>query len=138
MKNILIDAGPLIALFSPGDKYHKSAVEFLAKSNEHLVTTWPVLTETCHMLRHDVRTQIAFLTWLERGAIEIYPLLKTDLQRIISLTEKYSDLPMDLADASLVVVSERTGIKEIITIDNDFTIYRTLRKERFKAIVLKK
>ena len=58
----------------------------------------------------------------------------TEINKIIQLSEKYSDMPMDLADASLIVISERLKIKEIITIDSDHYIYRTVEREMIKNI----
>lgn len=129
MKNILIDAGPLIALFDGSDAYHAKIIDYLSKTRARLVTSWPVITETCHMLDFSVHAQIDFLKWCERGGIQIESTSATDLRRIIELTERYSNVPMDLADATLILVAERLNIKEIITIDSDYYIYRTMKKE---------
>ena len=129
MKNTLIDAGPLIALFNKNDKHHERVIRFLKKYEGEIITTWPVITETTHMLSYNVNTQIDFLKWIQRGGINIEEILIGDLERIIKLSEKYSNVPMDLADASLLVISERKKIQEIITIDSDYYIYRTENKE---------
>ena len=129
MKNILIDAGPLIALFDGSDSYHQKIVEYLAQSRDRLVTSWPVIAETCHMLDFSIGAQIDFLKWCERGGVRIEHTSTTELRRIIELTEKYSNVPMDLADATLILLSERLAITEIITIDSDYYIYRTMKKE---------
>lgn len=129
MKNILIDAGPLIALFDGSDAYHTKIVDYLSKTRVRLVTSWPVITETCHILDFSVNAQIDFLKWCERGGLRIENTSATDLRRIIELTEKYSNVPMDLADATLILLSERLNIQEIITIDSDYYIYRTMKKE---------
>ncbi len=134
MKNTLIDAGPLIALFSKNDRYHDKMVGFLKEYSAGLVTTWPVITETCHMLDFDVRAQLAFLEWLNRGAVQIYDIKAHEMKEIIDLTKKYSDIPMDLADATLVLLAHRLKIREIITIDSDFAIYRTIKKEKIRNV----
>jgi uncharacterized protein len=134
MKNTIIDAGPLIALFDGKDLYHDKIIKFLSKNNVRLITTWPVITETCHMLSFSIKAQIDFLKWCERGALKIENIDYSDLERIITLTEKYSNIPMDLADASLVVLSEKLGIDDIITIDSDYYIYRTMKKEMLRNI----
>ncbi len=87
------------------------------------------MTEVTHMLDFNVQTQIDFLTWINRGGVIIGNIESEDLNRIIELSKKYSDIPMALADASLVVLSEKRQIKEIITIDSDYYIYRTINKE---------
>lgn len=134
MKNTLIDAGPLIALFNKNDKYHKAITTFLKEYKGTLSTTWPVITEVSHMLDFNIQTQIDFLTWIQLGAVNIENINNDDILRIIELSKKYSDVPMDLADASLVVLSEKLNIKEIITIDSDYYIYRTINKEMINNI----
>lgn len=129
MQKTLIDAGPMIALFDKSDKYHKKVVKFLSGYDGELVTTWPVVTEVSHMLDFNIKTQIDFLKWLDLGAVNIYQTLQSDIKRIIALSEKYMDVPMDLADSSLIVASEKLGIKDILTIDSDYDIYRTIKKE---------
>jgi len=134
MQNTLIDAGPIIALFNKNDKYHKKIKNFLKKYEGKLTSTWPVVTEASHMLDFNVQTQIDFLTWIQLGGVNIEAIENEDIGRIIELSMKYSDLPMDLADASLVVLSEKLKIKEIITIDSDYYVYRTINKEMIKNI----
>jgi predicted nucleic acid-binding protein len=136
MKNILIDAGPLIALFDKDDNYHDDAIRYFQKFSGKLVSTWPVLTEVLHMLDFNVRTQISFLMWIQRGGVEIHEASSNHMQRIIELTEKYNNVPMDLADASLIVIAEELGIRDIISIDSDYYIYRTMRKEMLNNIFL--
>ena len=137
MKNILIDAGPLIALFDKDDQYHKAVVKFLKGFKGNLITSWPVLTEVTHLLSFNVNIQIDFLEWLNRDAISIINIENEHLTRIIQLTKKYSDIPMDLADSSLVVIAELTGINDIATIDSDYFIYRTNKKKALNNILSK-
>jgi predicted nucleic acid-binding protein len=66
---------------------------------------------------------------MQKGVI-ISDINQNDMPRIVELTEKYADLPMDFADATLVVTAEKTGIREIISLDRDFDIYRLPGKER--------
>lgn len=134
MKKCLIDAGPLISLFDKDDKYYFPIKEFLKNHEGRLYTTWPVITEVLHMLNFSVSTQMDFLKWISFGAIEVKEINMGDVARIIDLSEKYSDIPMDFADASLIVVSESENIKEIISIDSDFYIYRNIRNEYIKNI----
>lgn len=136
MKNILIDAGPLIALFNNRDQYHTKALEFLKKNNNILWTTWPVVTETTHMLDFSVQTQVNFMHWIYRGGLQIFDLEIIDIKRIMELCQKFSDVPMDFADASLTVASERKRIKEIASIDSDFYISRDIRKQYLKNVFL--
>lgn len=134
MRNTLIDAGPLIALFNNKDKYHKKILNFIKNYDGLLTTSWPVLTEVCHMLDFNINAQIDFLKWINLGSLKVENIEQLEIERIIQLSEKYSDVPMDLADASLIVLSEKLKIKEIITIDNEYYIYRTIKKEMIENI----
>ncbi len=136
MKNIIVDAGPLIALFDKDDKYHNSVIKFLKKFDGQLITSWPVITEVTHLLSFNVNVQIDFLEWLKREAVAIINLENIHLERIIQLSKKYSDVPMDLADSSLIVIAELTNITDIITIDSDYYIYKTKNKKSLNNILL--
>ena len=129
MKSTLIDAGPIIALFYRTDKYPGSIVAFLKGNPCHLITTCPVVTEACHMLDFDSNAPLALLEWIDRGGLELFNVTRNEIPRIVKLIRKYKDLPMDLADATLVVTAEILGVREIITIDRDFYVYRTISKE---------
>ena len=136
MKNIIVDAGPLIALFDKDDKYHNSVIKFLKTFDGQLITSWPVITEVTHLLSFNVNVQIDFLEWLKREAVTIINLENIHLERIIQLSKKYSDVPMDLADSSLIVIAELTNITDIITIDSDYYIYKTKNKKSLNNILL--
>ena len=136
MKKILIDSGPLIALFDSSDKYHKMSIDFIKSNKYPLVTTLASITETLHLLDFNRNAQIDFLEWISRGAIEIYNIQNNDFKKLKELTEKYRDLPMDFADSCLVYLAEKLSIYTIATIDRDFTIYRIQGKKKFKTILL--
>jgi uncharacterized protein len=134
VKNTLIDAGPLIALFDKSDKYHPYIKSFLKDYKGILITTWPVITDTMYMINFNVNVQIDFLEWIKRGAIQIINLENNHIERLIELSQKYSDVPMDLADSSLIVISELKGINDIITIDSDYNIYKTKSRKNLNNI----
>ena len=134
MRNILIDAGPLIALFDKSDQYHPQAISFIKTFKGNLFTTWPVVTEVSHMLDFNVQTQRDFLDWIDRGGINLFDLNKSHLHRLITFCQKYKDVPMDLADASLMVLAEEENFTEIASIDSDFYIYRDIRNRYLKNI----
>jgi predicted nucleic acid-binding protein len=131
---VLIDAGPLIALFDGSDAYHQTVAEFLATKDFFFVSTVAVLTETSAMLRFSVNAQLDFYRWVMANGVEIFAIGQDDMPRIVELCEKYADRPMDFADATLVVAAEKTGIREIISIDSDFDVYRVVKKERISNI----
>ena len=122
MEKILIDSGPLIALFDRNDKYHLASIEFIKNNNNELITTLASVTETLHLLDFNRYAQIDFLGWVNAGAITLESITSDDLLRIKELTIKYSDLPMDFADACLVFLGEKFNINTIATIDRDFDV----------------
>ena len=73
-----------------------------------------------------------FLTWIGNGAVELYDITTEEVERVVRLFTKYSDLPMDFADGCLVAIAEKLGIREIATIDSDFEVYRLHRNKRFR------
>lgn len=135
MKKILIDSGPLIALFDSSDKHHFKAIEFIKNNKLPLITTIASITEALHLLDFNRNAQIDFLEWVSRGGVEIQNIENPDFQRLKSLTEKNRDLPMDFADSCLVLLAEKLGLNTIATIDRDFTIYRIKGKKKFKTIL---
>jgi predicted nucleic acid-binding protein len=100
MKKILIDSGPLIALFDASDEYHDNAMTFIKNNKLPLITTIASITETLHLLDFNQNAQTDFLEWIKDGAVEIHNIEISDFYRIKQLTEKYLDLPMDFAHAS--------------------------------------
>lgn len=135
MSKILIDSGPLIALFDRNDKYHLASVEFIKSNNSELVTTLASITETLHLLDFNRNAQIDFLSWVNAGAVTLEAITSIDLQRIKELTIKYSDLPMDFADACLVFLAEKLEISTVATIDRDFDVYRLKGKKPFTILI---
>jgi len=122
---ILVDAGPLVALVDADDQYHKKCVAALRVLREPLVTVWPPVTEAMYLLGDLPKAQEALWEMLSRGVLQLLPLDHTDVPRMRELMSKYADRAMDLADAALVRVAEREGIRKIFTVDRkDFAVYR--------------
>ena len=135
---IIADTGFWLALANRRDRYHERCVATLSEINEPLVTTWPVLTETCHLLvtRLGIPAEIAFIDSACAGAFEIFQLDPSHLPRVQELMTKYRDLPMDLADASLVVLAEQIGTGRILSTDErDFHAYRWKNRKPFKNLL---
>jgi uncharacterized protein len=135
---IIADTGFWLALANARDRHHLAARRALAELREPLVTTWPVLTETCHLLvtRLGSRAAELFVASGSRGAFEIFALDRTHLDRITELMQKYRDLPMDLADASLVLLAEHLGTGRILSTDaRDFRTYRWKNRKPFRNLL---
>lgn len=134
MRNIVVDAGPMIAMFDRDDVHHAQAGEFLRRTGEcRLITTSVVIGEVAAMLSDVQPNLFRFLEWL-LAVVEIDDALREDLPRIVEIMRKYGDLPADLADVSLVVLCERRGVNIIASIDSDFEVYRLPKSKKFENV----
>lgn len=132
---ILVDAGPLVAVVDASDRHHWRCVTAWRELQRPLGTVWPVITEAMDLLLDQPRGQEAVWEILERRAVRLLPLGEDDIPRIRELMAKYSDRPMDLADASLVHVAERDGVDTVFTVDDaDFGVYRLHGRRRLRVI----
>jgi len=128
---ILIDAGPLVALVDADDQHHAKCVAALKSLREPLATVWPPLVEAMYLLSDQPVAQEALWEMLERTAVLLLPFDANDIPRTRELMRKYSNRPMDLADAALIRVAEREGIRKIFTVDRrDFSVYRLHNRTR--------
>jgi len=138
---ILTDSGFWIALGNRRDHLHPMACAALEHwSPEGFVTTWPVLTEVTHLLVAcvGVHQALTFMDAVTQGACTVWSLQDTSLPRIAYLMRRYANLPMDLADASLVVLAEQTNEGRILSTDRrDFDGYRWKNTRPFVNMLLK-
>ena len=132
---ILVDTGPLIALFDPQDGQHDRCVRTLKGIREPIATTIPVLTEAFHMLGAASTGSDRLRDFIEGGGLSVWFFERPALTRAFELMELYADHPMDLADASLVAAAESLGTRRVFTIDrNDFETYKVRRGHRHQAL----
>ncbi len=132
---ILVDAGPLVALLHRDDRNHDLCVSTLRSLREPLGTVWPVVTEAMHLLGFSWRAQDALWEMIDSGVLGIFSLEPSDVPRMRELMRKYRDLPMDVADAALMRIAEREGIRRVFTLDRrDFAVYRPAKIGRFSVI----
>ena len=130
MNVALVDTGPLVAMFVRNDPDHALVSAWLRGFRGRLLTTWPVLTEVCHFLGPKVA--LRFLRWIEAGGAAVIEVPAQELAEVIRMMEKYLDRPMDLADASLVWLAGRSGVRDILTVDTgDFAVFRTPQRKPF-------
>jgi hypothetical protein len=129
---MLVDTGPLVALFDPQDAQHERCVEALREIREPIVTTVPVLTEAFHMLGPASVGADRLRDFIEGGGMSVWFFDRSSLTRAFELMESYADHPMDLADASLVAAAEAMNAKRVFTIDrSDVRSYRVRRGHRY-------
>jgi predicted nucleic acid-binding protein len=135
---IITDTGFWLALADQQDTHHKIARQKLKEIDERLITTWCVVTETCYLLlkRKGVLAQTKFIDSLANGAFETFNLQSYHAQRIAQLMQQYANLPMDLADASLVILAEELGHGRILSVDyRDFNTYRWKNTQPFQNLL---
>ncbi len=135
-RRVVVDTGPLVALFDKDDRDHRRVVNYLRTCDSHLSSTLAVVTEVTHLLDFSRDAQQDFLKWAFGGALKRVELTDEDGQRIIQLHAKYADCPMDFADATLVAIAERLGIRAVLTLDGDFRIYRFRGRHSFELPLL--
>jgi hypothetical protein len=132
---ILVDTGPLIALFDPRDGLHERCKRTLQSLRAQLCTTVPVLTEAFHILSPESQGSDRLRDFVARSGLGTWFFDGRSLERAFELMEQYADHPMDLADASLIAAAETIGTRRIFTADRrDFGTYRIRRGHRHHAV----
>ena len=132
-KPLAVDSGPFIAWLNARDRHHARAVAFFKSRRERLVTTWPVITEVCHLAPQPARA--VFLRWIAAGGASVFHLPDEQSAVLADLIDQYDDLPMDLADASLVWLSRNLGSVLIATMDRtDLSVYRGAGGRSFRNL----
>jgi len=134
---ILADSGFWVALVNPRDSFHGRARAAIEALREPFATTWPVLTETMYMLMPlGARGRARFRDYFFAGGLELLDFTREEAQRMLELMDRYAELPMDLADASLVVAAERLGSGRILSTDlRDFDTYRWKNRHPFTNLL---
>jgi uncharacterized protein len=133
---ILCDTGVLLCLVDKSQSQHSVYIKVIAGLEKPLVTTWACLTEAMYLAMKQggwpMQKQVS--RFLLSNLLIIQEIQSGDYGRLFELMEQYQDRPMDLADATLVVTAERTGINQILTLDSDFLFYRIDNRESFNII----
>ena len=125
---IVVDTGPLVALFDPADGDHKRCAQILGDIDEMLCTTVPVMTEAFHLLGPGSIASQRLMDFVVGQGLNVWFMDHRALRRAFELMVQYADQPMDLADASLVVLAETLKLRRIFTIDRDgFSIFQIQR-----------
>jgi predicted nucleic acid-binding protein len=135
---ILADTGFFYALLDRDDAWHARCRAAAAALTEGLITTWPVLTEAVHLVSRwiNVSTATALVAEVAEGDIAIWDLTPGSRAKLPALMRRYAELPMDLADASLVLLAEHLGHGRILTTDQrDFRTYRWKTRRPFESLL---
>ncbi|PZV12955.1 MAG: pilus assembly protein [Pseudanabaena sp.] len=134
-QQIILDASVFVALIDRRDSYHNWAVRELAKISPPLLTCEAAITETCFLLQRIPSSKEIIFSFIDKGVVQIPFHLNEENQTIEKLLVRYQNVPMSLADACLVRMSEIYDNSAILTLDSDFNIYRKCRNEQIPIIM---
>ena len=135
---IAVDSGFLYALADASDAWHWRAMSQRQTLEEGWVTSWPVLSEVCLLFIRRLGTEpaVVLMADVAAGLVEVWSPPAAALAKVAPLMRKYAALPMDLADASLVLLAEHLGHGRILTTDErDFGAYRWKSRKPFKNVL---
>ncbi|MBI4586280.1 MAG: PIN domain-containing protein [Planctomycetes bacterium] len=135
MKSILLDMGCIVALLDRSEEHHRACAEAVAALDGPLITCEAVIAESCHILRHLQGAPESVVENIERGVFLVPFFIKDSASQVIKLMKKYRNVPMGFADACLVTLADALGTGRILTLDQDFRIYRWGRNRPFEILV---
>lgn len=121
---VVTDTSPLVAALLRRERHHAWTKEQLAALSPPLITCEPVLTEAIYLLRTNRAAVGALFAFMRRGLLEIRFSLSSELSAVHALLRKYATVPMSLADACLVRMAELHAGSTVLTLDQDFRVYR--------------
>lgn len=130
----LLDTGPLVAYLSQTDKYHGWAKQQFQQLTPPLLTCQSVISEACFLTRGIKQGRESILEMLDRDLIRCEFNLNNEAKAIKTLITTYNNVPMSLADACLVRMSELFEDASLLTIDSDFEIYRKNKRRIIHCI----
>ena len=135
MTPVLLDTGVIVALLDRSERFHRQCVEVLSDLTGQLVTCEASIAEACYLLRELRGAPAAVIANVASGVFRIPFRLVDQAASVEKLLKKYSNVPMDLADACLVDLADRFETGRILTLDSDFEIYRWRQRRRFELLV---
>ena len=135
MKSFLVDTGFLIAVIDSSNRYHIQCNGALGRLYGRLITSEPVITEATYRLRDYPKGVEALLKNLNEGTLTVEFSLEKSLQRISSIMRCYKNVPISLADASLICMAERWKSGAILTLNPNFLSYRWGKSKKFTPLV---
>jgi uncharacterized protein len=132
---VLVDAGPLVALLDRRDKHHGWVIEQLPGLRPPFRTCEAAIAEAFHLLRRLPESRTAILAMIAEGALTTPFQLSEHSGEVLELVQRYANVPMSLADACLVRMSELFPNPVVFTLDSDFRIYRRHRRQRLPLLI---
>ncbi|MGA7520968.1 MAG: hypothetical protein WBW84_00710 [Acidobacteriaceae bacterium] len=135
----LADTGAILAILDKDDRWHPFCSDTLSQLRLPLLTSEAVLTELFHLFAKAPHQMRSTWTFIRSGALALATLSESELPRLNDLMSRYSDRPMDFADATLVYLAERESISTVFTVDHaDFSTYRIAGRRRFRILPIER
>lgn len=137
MRVWLLDTGPLVAYLDASDKDHQRVAAALEAFTGQLVATTAVIGEAMYLLAEVQRGPALLAEFVAESALQIVDFSDAEeLAEAARRMEKYAGLPMDYADATLVLLAERVGVFDVLTLDRrGFTVYRSAKGKHFTLVL---
>ena len=129
MTAVLLDTGPLVAYCHSPERHHAWAQNQMANLRPPLLCCEPVITEAIYMLSRYGQHADRIWDFLRQGTVRIAFQLEADFEAVATFMWRYGDVPMDLADACLVRMSELHRDCRVLTLDRDFKFYRRFGRQ---------
>ncbi len=135
VEKTLVDSGPLVALLVKRDQHHDWACQQFERLTAPLLTCEAVLSETQFLVHRFGGNPLVVLDMVARGALNVAFQVEDEIDRLRDLQSTYCNLPMSLADACLVRMSELQSRCRVFTTDSDFRTYRRNGRQVIPALL---
>ena len=135
MTRIILDTGPIVAFLNKRDKYFTWANEVFKLFKPPVYTCDSVISEACFLLRDMKGGSISVIELLERNLLVVDFDLSGEIQAVKKLMSKYANVPMSLADACLIRMTEIEKSSQIVTLDRDFNVYRRFERQQVPVLM---
>jgi predicted nucleic acid-binding protein len=133
--SVIVDAGPLVALLNRHERHHSWAAKVMDNIEPPMFTCDPVLSEACFLLQHIDGGPDALVELVARGLVRSDFHVMAEVDPIRALMKKFSSVPMSLADACLVRMTELDQKSVVLTLDSDFKIYRRNKRQMVPTLM---
>jgi len=135
IRGVIVDTGPLVALIDESDQWHAWVQSTFHEILPPLITCEPVLTQACYLARRTDGGIPAVLELFQRGVACLAFDLHENFSPVSYLIQRYASVPMSLADACLVRMSELVSDSVVFTLDSDFHIYRRHKRQKIHLLI---
>ena len=133
--NVLLDTGPWVALLDRSESRHVECVEWFKRFAGRIFSTEAVLTEVLYLVNFSYPAQGAAIDFVLTGAVMLVPSSVESLTFAKSLMDKYQDVPLDFADATLVALAHDLNVNHVVSFDRKhFSIYRLFKRRAFVVL----